>query len=200
MDEVDSAARPGSGSRALGPAVLLAASERLCDSLHRCDDPRAALDQVEAARFALLGRGLLTVNLDATTPRDPPGEIHLMRGWSSNAQAYPVGGRKRKLRTPWTEQLLVRGEVFIGEGQASLGAVFDDVALITSLGLRSVINVPLLTGGRTRATFNVLGTRTHWHVQEIAAVRLLALVARPFVFRLASALQADAATGTARPD
>jgi hypothetical protein len=166
------------------PALLLAATERLCDALHRCEDPAAALAHVEAARLAILGPGLLTVNVDATTPADPPGEIHLMRGWTSNPQAYPVGGRKRKLRTAWTEQLLVRGEVFVGEGEPALAAVFDDVALITSLGLRSVVNVPLLAAGRTRATFNVLGPRAQWQRHELAAVRLLALLARPWILRL----------------
>jgi GAF domain-containing protein len=173
------------GKQTADPAVLLAASERLCDALHRCEDPAAALVHIDAARLALLGPGLFTVNVDATTPQDPAGEIHLLRAWTSDPQAYPVGGRKRKLRTPWTEQLLVRGEVFIGEGEASLAAVFDDAALITSLGLRSVINVPLMSGGRPRATFNVLGTRPRWQAHEIAAVRLLALLARPFVLRLA---------------
>jgi GAF domain-containing protein len=180
VDDVGSA-----GKQTADPAVLLAASERLCDALHRCEDPAAALVHIDAARLALLGPGLLTVNVDATTPQDAAGEIHLLRAWTSDPQAYPVGGRKRKLRTPWTEQLLVRGEVFIGEGEASLAAVFDDAALITSLGLRSVINVPLMSAGRPRATFNVLGTRPRWQAHEIAAVRLLALLARPFVLRLA---------------
>lgn len=175
-------------SRTADPAVLIATSEVLCDALHRCEDPAAALAHIDAARVTLLGRGLLTVNVDATGPQDPPGEIHLMRAWTSAPLAYPVGGRKRKLRTAWTEQLLVRGEVFIGEGEASLAAVFDDAALITSLGLRSVINVPLMSAGRTRATFNVLGTRPQWQAHEIATVRLLALVAQPFIFRMVSAM------------
>jgi GAF domain-containing protein len=178
--------------------VLRAASERLCDALHRCEDPAAALAHVESARLALLGPGLLTVNVDATKPHDAPGEIRLMRAWSSNPLAYPVGGTKRKLRTPWTEQLLVRGEVFTGEGEAALAAVFDDAALITSLGLRSVINVPLLDGGRPRATFNVLGQRPRWQAHEVAAVRLLALVARPFILQLASALEIADSAGAVR--
>lgn len=177
------------------PAVLLAATERLCEALPRCEDPASALGHIDAARLALLGPGLLTVNVDATTAADPAGEIHLMRGWTSNPQAYPVGGRKRKLRTAWTEQLLVRGEVFIGEGEAALAAVFDDVALITSLGWRSVVNVPLLAGGRTRATFNVLGPRPQWQREEVAGVRLLALLAQPFILRLASELTRQGAPG-----
>lgn len=169
-----------------GPAALQAVSERLCDALHRCEDPSTALQQIDQARAALLGPGLLTVNVDATRPDDAPGEIHLLRAWTSDPEAYPVGGRKRKRPSAWTGQLLVRGEVFIGEGEASLAEVFDDVALITSLGLRSVINVPMIGGGRVRATFNLLGTRPRWQPHEVAAVRVLALLARPFALRLAT--------------
>ncbi|MEJ8839337.1 GAF domain-containing protein [Ramlibacter sp. AN1133] len=196
--DLESAARASAHGQAVDPDVLLEASERLCDALHRCDDPAAALAHIDAARLALLGPGLLTVNVDATKPQDPPGEIHLLRAWTSDPLAYPVGGRKRKLRTPWTEQLLVRGEVFIGEGEASLAAAFDDAALIASLGLRGVINVPLMNGGRPRATFNVLGTRAQWQPHEIAAVRLLALVARHFILRLASTLEVADFAGSVR--
>jgi hypothetical protein len=165
----------------------LALCESLCDALGRNPDAWQALAHIEAAREALLGPGLLTVNLDATRPSDPPGEIHLQRGWSSNPAAYPVGGRKRKLPTPWTEQLLVRGQVFVGEGDDALASVFDDHARIAALGLRSVINVPLLEGGRCRATFNVLGPCTRWRREDVAGVRLLALLATPFALRLRTA-------------
>lgn len=168
------------------PACVLPSGvcEALCDALERNPDPAQALGRIEAARAALLGPGLLTVNLVATRAGDPPGEIQLQRAWSSDAAAYPVGGRKRKLATPWTEQLLVRGELFIGEGDEALAAAFDDHARIAGLGLRAVVNVPLLEEGRCRATFNVLGPRPRWRREEVAAVRLLALLARPFVLRL----------------
>jgi GAF domain-containing protein len=155
----------------------------LCDALPRAATFEAAMVHIEAARLALLGPGLLTVNLNATTADDPPDEVQLQRLWSSNPQAYPVAGRKRKTLTPWTRQLLVRAEVFIGEGDAALAQVFDDHALIAALGLRAVVNVPLLEDGRCAATFNVLGTRPHWTPEEIARVRLLALLATPWVLR-----------------
>lgn len=163
----------------------LADCERLCDALSACEDPQQAMLHIEAARAALLGPGLLTVNIDATRPGDPPGEIQLQRAWTSNAAAYPVGGRKRKRPGPWTDQLLVRGEVFVGEGEHALQAVFDDATLIRALGLRAVVNVPILAGGRCRATFNVLGGRPRWQPQEIAAIRLLALLARPAILAIA---------------
>lgn len=173
-----SAAVPGRG------VLPLALCETLCEALVRSPDAAQALAAIEGARQALLGPGLLTVNLVATEAGDAPGEIHLQRGWSSDPAAYPVGGRKRKLLTPWTEQLLVRGEVFVGEGESALASVFDDHARITALGLQSVINVPLIEGGRCRATFNALGPRPRWEREEIAAVRLLALLAAPFALRL----------------
>jgi GAF domain-containing protein len=161
----------------------VAVCERLCDALSRAVALDAALWHIEAARQELLGPGLLTVNLNATAPDDPPDEVQLQRLWSSDPQAYPVAGRKRKTLTPWTRQLLLRADVFVGDGEAALADVFDDHALIAALGLRAVVNVPLLENGRCVATFNVLGTRPRWEPREIAAVRLLALLATPWVLQ-----------------
>lgn len=157
--------------------------ESLCDGLAACVDLAEALEHIERARQDLLGPGLLTVNVVALRKDDPPGEFQLRRAWSSNRTDYPVGGRKHKLPSPWTEQLLVRGEIFIGEGEHALTEAFDDAPRIAALGLRAVINVPLLADGRCRATFNVLGVRPHWLAEEVATVRLLALLAQPFILR-----------------
>ena len=156
---------------------------RLCDQLSRAVSADAVLMHIEAAREAVLGRGLLTINLNATAADDPIDEVQLQRLWSSNPASYPVAGRKRKTLTPWTRQLLLRGELFIGEGDAALAEVFDDHALIAALGMRAIVNVPLLDEGRCFATFNVLGTRPHWRPQEVALLRLLALLATPWVLR-----------------
>jgi hypothetical protein len=169
-------------------AVLaLRVCEQLCDGLARASSPEDALGHIAVACDALLGPGLLTVNLVAARPGKPGDEFELQRAWSSNPVDYPVGGRKRKAATAWTQQLLVRGEVFVGEGEEALAAAFDDATRIAALGLKSVINVPLLSGNDCIATFNVLGMRASWRPEEIAAVRLLALLAQPFVLRIAPA-------------
>ena len=159
----------------------LAACELLCDGLPRAGSLGDALGLLNRARELALGAGMLTVNVDATTAQDPPGEIRLRRIWSSQPQAYPVGGGKTKTRTPWTRQLLEQGELYVGEGDAALAQVFDDHALIASLDLRSVVNVPILRANRCVATFNVLGPRDRWQPGELAAIRLLALLATPHV-------------------
>jgi GAF domain-containing protein len=157
--------------------------ERLCDALAACTQMPQALAHIERARDELLGPGLLTVNVDATQPGDPPGEFQLRRAWSSRPDDYPVGGRKRKRPSAWTEQLLVRGEVFVGEGARALEAAFDDAPRIAAMGLQAVVNVPIRSHGRCVATFNVLATRARWSPAEVAAVRLLALLAQPFILR-----------------
>jgi GAF domain-containing protein len=180
QDDVMAGAAADPALRALLP---LHVCESLCDGLAACTDLDEALACIERARQELLGPGLLTVNVDATRRDDPPGEFQLRRAWSSNRADYPVGGRKHKVPTPWTEQLLVRGEIFIGEGEHAIAAAFDDAPRIAALGLRAVINVPLLADSRCRATFNVLGVRPRWRAEEVATVRLLALLAQPFILR-----------------
>lgn len=159
----------------------LAVCELLCDGLPRAASLDQALGLLNQARSLVLGEGMLTVNVDVTTPQDPPGEIRLQRIWSSEPGAYPVGGGKTKTRTPWTRQLLERGEVFVGEGDAALARVFDDHARIAALDLHSVVNVPITREGRCVATFNVLGRQSSWQARDIAAIRMLALLAAPHV-------------------
>lgn len=173
-----------------GLRLPLDVCELLVHTLPRAGHMDAALACLERARQRLLGDGLLTVNVD-TAPLLRDGDtIELQRLWSSNPEAYPVGGRKRKTLTPWTRQLLRNGNLFVGEGDAALREVFDDHARIAALGLRAVVNVPLLDAtGHCVATFNVLGKRPAWTREEVAAVQLLAVLATPWV--LGAALPAN---------
>lgn len=155
----------------------------LTHELPRAGGMAEALQCIDRVRRQQLGEGLLTVNVDASpADRAEADTIELQRIWSSDPEAYPVGGRKRKTMTPWTRQLLRRGELFVGEGEAALREVFDDHERIAGLGLRAVVNVPLLDAqGRCRATFNLLGMRSAWQPQEIALVQLLGVLATPWV-------------------
>jgi GAF domain-containing protein len=162
--------------------------ELLCAGLPQAKSFDEAMGVIEQARAMMLGEGMLTVNLDATSPQDPPGDIQLKRLWTSQPDAYPVGGGKRKTRTAWTRQLFEQCKVFVGEGDAALAEVFDDHARIASLDLHAVVNVPIVREGRCVATFNVLGRQPRWQAHQIAAIRLLALLAAPHVVTLGMAL------------
>lgn len=170
-----------------GLTLPATACKSLFHELPRADGLDSALRIVESVRQGLLGGGLLTVNLDATPEGARADVVELQRIWSSRPDAYPVAGRKRKTLTPWTQQLLRRAEVFVGEGADALDAVFDDHRLISSMGLHAVVNVPLVQpGGRCFATFNVLGTRPRWTAVEILQIEMLAAMALPAVARHAA--------------
>nr|WP_255662792.1 GAF domain-containing protein [Acidovorax sp. D4N7] len=138
---------------------------------------------IERVRQELLGDGLLTVNHVEWPAAGKQAEIiDLQRIWSSRPAEYPVAGRKRKQLTPWTRQLLLSSEIFIGEGPEALAQVFDDNRLILSMGLRSVMNVPLVgADGRCFATFNVLGPQDPWTEVEKMQIEVLAAFARVVV-------------------
>jgi hypothetical protein len=80
----------------------------------------------------------------------------------------------------------VRGEVFVGEGDAALAAVFDDIAVIRGLGLNGVVNVPLCEGGRVIGTFNYLTAVESWTGDQITVLRVLGQMALPAVAALAA--------------
>jgi len=74
------------------------------------------------------------------------------RVYSSNTAAYPVGGRKVKRGTPWSRAVLDRGEVFVARNAAEVQDAFADHALIFSLGIGSIVNVPIAWAGRRLGT------------------------------------------------
>ena len=172
---------PGSQDLQLPAAV----SALLCDELPRAIGFDAAMSVIERVRQAMLGDGLLTVNKVCASDASAD-EFELQRLWSSNPQAYPVAGMKRKTLTLWSRQLLLRHEVFVGEGEGMLAAVFDDHTRITALDLRCVVNVPLLMEGRCAATFNVLGCQAQWLPRDVTMIRLLAVLATPWILQCAS--------------
>ena len=178
-----------------GLHLPVAACIALFDALPRASGLDAALAIVDGVRRDLVGPGLLTVNLRCDAGPVPlGGTLELQRIWTSDPRAYPVAGRKRKTLTPWTRQLLLEAQVFVGEGPGALAAVFDDHALIDSLGLRAIVNLPLLDAeGRCFATFNALGTQPVWRPEDVLLLRLLALLTTPAVLRAAGAVRAAGA-------
>lgn len=143
----------------------------------------AALSLIEQARQIMLGDGLLTVNLVTAAQAGIQEGFDLQRLWSSNTEAYPVQGRKFKTMTPWTRQLLQHAEVFVAQGDAQLASAFDDHERIAALGLHAIVNVPLQRGGHCVATFNVLSSKYEWQAQELMLIRLLAVLATPWVMK-----------------
>jgi hypothetical protein len=103
----------------------------------------------------------------------------VQRIFSSRPSEYPVGGRKPKRDTDWGRQVLLEGRRFEGEGETAIRACFADHGVILGLGLRSVVNLPILVGGGCVGTLNLLWPEGTLDPAHIATARLLALLAAP---------------------
>jgi hypothetical protein len=75
---------------------------------------------------------------------------------TSNPDAYPLTGRKPRRDTPWSRQVLVRGEPYYANDAAGIRVAFEDADKILGLGLGAVINVPVKDGERVLGTLNFL--------------------------------------------
>jgi hypothetical protein len=84
----------------------------------------------------------------------PSGEVE--RVHTSNPDAYPLAGRKPRRDTPWSRQVLVRGEPYYANDAAGIRFAFEDAEKILGLGLGAVMNLPVKEGGRVLGTLNFL--------------------------------------------
>jgi len=101
------------------------------------------------------------------------------RLYSSLPDAYPVSGRKPKQGTPWGEQVLDRGEIFIANTPAEVESAFSDHALIFSLGIGAIMNVPIRFRGRSLGTMNICHEAGWFADSDRTPGRLLAALLVP---------------------
>jgi transcriptional regulator with GAF, ATPase, and Fis domain len=101
------------------------------------------------------------------------------RLYSSLPDAYPVSGRKPKQGTPWGEQVLDRGEIFVANSPDEVQAAFADYELIFSLGVGAIMNVPIRFRGRSLGTMNVCSEADWFTDADRAPGKLLASLLVP---------------------
>jgi GAF domain-containing protein len=125
----------------------------------------AAVD--ELAQRAI-GHRLFTVMryLEAT--------VEVERLYSSDPSTYPPGGRKPKQGTPWGEVVLDRGEVFIAADAEGVRAAFSDHALLSQLGISSIMNIPIRFRERVLGTMNLSHEAGHFGTKSIESGKIMA--------------------------
>lgn len=166
------------------PSIFSAFSSNLLAVIGDAGRADEAFRQLDLFRRVIAGPGVFSVNLNVTTAADARNEVRLRRLYSSEDDAWPVAGGKRKPRSGWTDTLFVRGEIFVGEGGDALAKNFDDHDRMKAHGLQSVVNVPLMQAGLCYATVNVFGRGDRWLPHQVEGVRLLALAAARWVHPL----------------
>jgi hypothetical protein len=150
--------------RALNPDDLA----RLAELSARAHEPMELYTAVDRLVQEVIGHKLFTMM------RVHEATAEVERIYSSNTIAYPVGGRKEKRGTPWSAVVLDRGEVFVARNPDEVRGAFADHALIFSLGIGSIMNIPLGYGGRRLGTMNISHDAGWFTEQDAAAGRLIA--------------------------
>ena len=117
---------------------------------------------------ALIGHRLFTVMAFDTDNRQ------VRRIFSNQPAAYPTGGIKTKGQSPWAKQVLDEGLPYIGLNANDIRRHFADHELIASLGLASVLNMPVRVAGRTLGTMNLLNAANYYGPDHLAPARILA--------------------------
>src|SRR5690606_33754285 len=136
-------------------------------------DASSLFSAVDRCLRQVLQHTLCTVNR-----YDPNGDI-LTRLYSSDPVTYPPGGSKKKSGTSWGKQVLHDKQVFIGEGESAIRQSFDDHNTIRSLGLRSVINIPVVSRGVCLGTLNFLMTTEKVEPAMVQWAQLAGLLVTP---------------------
>lgn len=93
---------------------------------------------------------------------------------SSRPAEYPVSGRKPMGDTPWGAKVLRGREPYLGPDVAGIRWAFFDHALIESMGLGSVINIPIVYNGATIGTMNLLHREHFYQPAHVAPLLALA--------------------------
>jgi hypothetical protein len=123
---------------------------RLVEAVRGPDLPPPIFRAVETLSAAVIGHRLFTIM------RFDAARAEVERVHTSMPTVYPVGGRKAKKDTPWSDHTLRDMQVFRASGADAIRSAFDDHTTIASLGLESVLNIPLVLAGRCIGTMNLL--------------------------------------------
>ena len=131
--------------------------------LEKPGQPDATFQAIDVLTRRLVGHQLFTLLY-----RDGN---EVARVYSNRPAEYPVSGRKSMETTPWGELVLNRCESYLGRDKQAIRWAFFDHALIESMGLGSVITVPVVYDGGCIGTINLLDAEFHYreeHVERIA--------------------------------
>lgn len=114
----------------------------------------------------------------------------MARIYTTHPEVYPVGGKKTlegDTNPVWLEQVLISQQPFLGADREAVRVFFFDSGIIESLGCGAIVNVPVVSGGRTIGSMNFLAPEGSYDQSSVdAAVE----VARRSVQLLEDALAA----------
>lgn len=100
------------------------------------------------------------------------------RAYSSHPEDYPVTGTKPMGSSPWADQVIGRGEVFVANETSGFASFFSDHALINELGCEAAMNIPVSDGRQVVGTVNILDAAGHFTPDRAAKLESLVMAHR----------------------
>ena len=153
-------------------ATLSAAEvETIASALASIDTRDAVLRAVEK----IAAQRMPLVVFSASTCLAKSMEVE--RIYSSQPVVYPLGTRTNKRETSWGRQVLQQRKTFVGEGELEMAAAFDDKQAMSSIGVRSIINVPIVVRDRCLGVLNFGRAIERVGSADVTLAGLLAVVA-----------------------
>ncbi len=117
--------------------------------------------------------------LFTVTVLDPDRDL-VWRSYTSHPVEYPLQGTKPQTRDQWYIDCIEAQRTWVANTPEEFGAHFFDADLITSMGLGSVMNMPLADdAGVVRLTVNLLAGPGHYTPDRVAEYEALINAARP---------------------
>jgi hypothetical protein len=96
----------------------------------------------------------------------------MARVYTTHPDVYPVGGKKTlagDTNRVWLEQVLNGQQPFLGADKEAVRAFFFDSATIESLGCGAIVNVPVVSNGRTIGSMNFLAPEDSYDQSSVDA-------------------------------
>lgn len=133
--------------------------ERLAMALRVKDQPAEIFRAVHAVAASAIGAKLFTImSYDAR-------RHEVERVYTNMPGVYPLGGRKRKRGTAWSTQILQDLRPFRAETVQGIRDAFDDHAVMTDMGLGSILNIPIAYDGICVGTMNMTHVES-WYTRR----------------------------------
>ena len=89
------------------------------------------------------------------------------RVYTSDEESYPTSGLKDMVANHWTKLVVEQHETFVANSISEISEVFPDHEKIASLGLGSVINLPIIFKGEFLGTVNMLHDEGYYTEQRL---------------------------------
>ena len=158
-----------------GDSEVLEPMARLAEAVANLYQIEKIWAQADAVFGEVIGHRMFTV----LRYLEDRGEV--ARLYSSEPEAYPVGGTKPMGPTPWGELVLKQGKPFVGPDANAIRWAYPDHEKIIGMGLESALNLPMRLAGRTLGTINLTHQSGYYHDGHLQAGSMLAALLTPLL-------------------